>query len=178
MTFRSRRFGPGRKDRGATPPETFVALDVETTGLSRKARVLEVGIAFFRRGYHQGHWDSLIDPQTQFKRGVSRISQEDVADAPTFADVYPIVFSMLDGVDVVGHNVAFDLRMIAYECSLIGRPPPTPISTWCTMKLAGGKLKDLAARLGVEEEWSHSALGDAIVAGKCFVEITGGSRGR
>jgi exodeoxyribonuclease X len=103
---------------------------------------------------------SRVNPERPIDPGayaIHGISDEDVKDAPTFAQLigvqnYP--------VDWIGHNVAFDKRM----CD----PVLTPSRELCTLKLArqyikgttNHKLETIKRELGFPDQKSHSALGD------------------
>jgi DNA polymerase-3 subunit epsilon len=60
----------------------------------------------------------------------------DVAGAPRFAEVWPELSPLLDGVDfIAAHNARFDRRVLAASLARSGgQPPPAPFL--CTVKLA------------------------------------------
>lgn len=95
-----------------------------------------------------------IDPGAQAVHG---ISNEDVADCPTLAEVAagfskPVIW--------LGHNASFDVRMLT--------PHITPKQQLCTLALSreyikgttNHKLATLKDELKLPEQKSHSALGD------------------
>lgn len=83
---------------------SFAFFDIETTGLrpDRGARITE--IAILNRSGEQFHW----------KQHENEISDENLADQ------LPSVLDHLTTGVVVGHNVGFDLRFIAYETERLG----------------------------------------------------------
>lgn len=87
---------------------SFTFLDIETTGLypERGARINE--IAILRRGGDGFTW-------TQAK-------EEDTDES--LSSVLPIVHEHLTQGVVVGHNVSFDLRFLAYESDRLGLRGP------------------------------------------------------
>ncbi|MCA9913972.1 MAG: 3'-5' exonuclease, partial [Anaerolineae bacterium] len=89
----------------------FVVIDTETTGFHRPDQVIQIGII-----NQDGNTllNTLIKPRTisihnsQFHG----ITNEMVADAPTFPEVYPLIAAAVAGQRVVGYNLDFHLRMI------------------------------------------------------------------
>jgi DNA polymerase-3 subunit epsilon len=64
------------------------------------------------------------------------ITWGDVADKPNFADLWPTMVDMLDGVDfLAAHNASFDQRVLA-ACCAAARLPAPPHPFVCTVKLA------------------------------------------
>ena len=75
----------------------FFSLDVETANYD-SSTICQIGIGEFRNGEVVSTWESLIDPQSVFHYTNVRIhgiTEEMVEDAPTFADVYPVLKEML-----------------------------------------------------------------------------------
>jgi DNA polymerase-3 subunit epsilon len=102
-----------------------IFFDVETTGLDPKYdRLIELGaVKIFpdgaRETFHQ-----RFNPQMRIPAEVSAltgISNEDVATAPTFAQLAPVVSSFFDGADIAGYNVArFDAKVMTEEYKRVG----------------------------------------------------------
>lgn len=104
--------------RTALKLRDFVVLDTETTGLSPKGeKVVEVAAVKVKDG-EETRFHSLINPERHIPgraSSVHGIHDEDVKDAPTFAQILPDLTDFLEGLPVVGHNVNFDLRFLGYE---------------------------------------------------------------
>lgn len=98
---------------------SYVVLDTETTGLNRMHdRIIEISLARYENGKQVEQYSSLINPQMPIPANATRvnhITDEDVAEAPVFAKVWPDVRRMLDGQLIIGHNVTYDLGMIGYN---------------------------------------------------------------
>ncbi len=99
--------------------------DLETTGLDvSKDRIVEIAVLRIDPG---GKKDSLhmflnpgipIDPRATAVHG---IRDEDVADAPTFADIARQLALFLEGCDLAGYNCnRFDVPMLAEEFARAG----------------------------------------------------------
>lgn len=87
-------------------------LDTETTGLGSQAEIIEIGIID-----DQGAvlFDSLVHPFGAIERdafNVHGITQEMVANAPPWSEVWPPVETLLEGRLVGIYNREFDLRLM------------------------------------------------------------------
>ena len=118
----------------------FVVVDVEATGGSpaKGDRLTEVAAVRVREGEIVDSFESLINPQRPIPPTVSRltdITDEMVADAPTFSQVAERLRQALEGAVFVAHNVSFDWRFLAAEFQLCfgGRLGGERL---CTLRLA------------------------------------------
>ena len=121
-------------------------VDVETTGLDprRGHRVCEVAVLRYDDGQPTATWQQLVNPQRPIEPGaydVNGISDEMVADAPTFAEIAPRVVELTQGAILVGHNVWFDTRFLAAEMDRLGQPPIIPPACLDTLTLARALLE-------------------------------------
>lgn len=92
----------------------FVAIDFETANSSR-ASACSVGVAVVRAGVVVEHGSALINPETFFdgyNMAVNGIGPDDVADAPTFAELWPQLSVLLSGQVVAAHVATFDLGVL------------------------------------------------------------------
>ena len=106
-----------------------VILDLEATGGHfMHDRITE--IAFLRfDGQNVERFTQLVNPQkeiSEFVTQLTSISNEMVANAPTFADVIPHILPMLRGSLLVAHNSRFDYTLLRNEFSSAGVPFSTP----------------------------------------------------
>lgn len=149
----------------------FAAVDIETTGLDPKThRICEIAIVRFRGdGRIESEYSTLVNPQRRMAASdIHRITDQDVADAPTFAQIAHDVAHYLSGAVVVAHNLAFEDKFLRAEFRRVGFKPPR----WpglCTMVAARAQLDGPAYTLGtvyrsVVGDWlesHHLALADA-----------------
>lgn len=140
-------------DRAGHGPHQFsgpyVVIDFQTTGLAPRGadRVIEVALVRVEADGTVGEpWSTLINPGrdtgVQF---IHKITDADVAEAPTFAQIAPYLLSQLDGAVVVAHNAPFDEEFLAAELRRVGygdlRMPGL-----CTLWLAERTMGELPNR--------------------------------
>lgn len=171
---------------------SLVVLDFETTGLDPEIdRVVEIGLACFRGGELEASKNWLVNPGIPISdesKAITGISDEMVADAPAFGDVWAEVAEQLMGRIPVAYNHPFDSKFLWNECRRIGLPPrgaelPPACSdegvwidplVWAReiqKEEKGHKLGDVCARLGVSLENAHRASFDAEAAGRVLFAL-------
>ena len=162
----------------ASPIEdTWVALDLETTGLSPDGdEIIEVGAVKFQGDEELDSYTSLVNPYRSldsFIRRYTGISQEDVDGAPPFSDVAPRLAAFIGSAPVVGHNIGFDLDFLRSG----GLPLTNPrTDTWDMAFVLLPRHRDysldkLAAALGIEHPRPHRAIPDASVTRSVFLRL-------
>ncbi len=159
----------------------FLAVDVETTGLApQRDRVIEVAWVRFEGGaaVHQRASLCRIDmPLPRVIKALTRITDEELAAAPAFAEVAPHLLEALSHVDfAVAYNASFDMGFLRAELARAGAalPPvrfldPLAWSRRLNPGAAGHKLVDVCRRHGVALEGAHRALADARASGELAV---------
>jgi DNA polymerase-3 subunit epsilon len=156
------------------PEQTYVVVDVETTG-GRPGlhRVTEIGAVKIQGGEIIDEWSSLINPQRSIPPNITRITGIDeamVADAPVFADIADSFADFMGDAIFAAHNVNFDYGFISTEFEMIDRKFRHPkICTCASMrKLYPGyrsySLKNLCQEFQIDLKSHHRALCDAQAA--------------
>src|SRR6195952_2930800 len=111
------------------------AIDLETTGLYNKDRVIEVGvIRATLAGEIMEQYDTLVNPGRTVN-DTSRIhglSDRHLASAPGFEDIAGDLGDLLSGSVWVAHNAAFDKRFLVNEYARLGADV-TGFPVLCTM---------------------------------------------
>lgn len=153
------------------------ALDVETTGFDPEVeRIIEVGIVTFEAGEVVDRWGVLVNPGKPIPAEVvelTGITDEDVADKPSFEHVAHEVHKRLSGVGLGAYNLAFDRSFIHAELQRCGLAWPSTAPTFDPLIFARElqsehhrhSLGVVAERLGITLENAHRAVDDAEVAG-------------
>lgn len=170
---------PGRLVLGS-----FVALDVETTGLKpSRHRVIEIALLRYRDGVLERRYERLLNPGRLIPEFITRLTtirNEDVAEAETFAEIAQDVLDFIGEDVLIGHNVAFDIGFINAELDRIGKPMLVN-ERIDTMGLATRLLRDVrkpsldrvATAVGLSPRGVHRAGGDAQLTAEVALRLMG-----
>ena len=153
--------------------EPIAFVDVETTG-GHPAwhRITEIAIVAMRDGQIEWRWSSLVNPAVLIPPSIQRltgISNDMVAEAPSFEELSHEVLERLKGRRFVAHNVRFDYGFVRSELRRAGYAYSAPLA--CTVRLSrelfpeAGRhnLDAIIERHGLQCESRHRALPDADV---------------
>jgi DNA polymerase-3 subunit epsilon len=158
------------------PEEAFqpmVFVDLETTGSTPSVdRITEIGIVEVNEEGEVREWSSLVNPLTPipgFIQGLTGITDQMVADAPTFTQLADEVLARLHGRLFVAHNARFDYGFLKGEFKRLGLDFKAPVL--CTVKLSRRlfpqyskhSLDALIERHQLHMPARHRALADAAV---------------
>jgi DNA polymerase-3 subunit epsilon len=117
--------------------DDWVILDTETTGLY-EAEIVEIAIVG-RAG--QTLLDTLVKPTLSIpieSQQIHGITDEMVAAAPSFPEIYPRIAETLKNKRVIIYNASFDIKILAYCCRLHNLPVlQLPKRSDCLMEWAG-----------------------------------------
>lgn len=161
-----------------------LVLDLETTGLDvARDRIVQVGALVMQGASiaEAPRLDRRVAPGIPIPAQASAIHglrDEDVADAPAFADVVPALQELIAGRVVVGHHVGFDLAVLRHEAARAGIEwsDPPALDVAMLMGALDSSLPDLdletvAENLRVEIEGRHDALGDCLSTAHSFARL-------
>jgi DNA polymerase-3 subunit epsilon/ATP-dependent DNA helicase DinG len=146
---------------------SFVAIDIETTGLDNdREAITEIGAVKFKGNRVEDEWSSLINPNRhipEFITGLTGIDDAMVREAPRIRDVAHELEAFVGDLPIVGHNIRFDLGFLqkqipfsfnevidTYELASILLPNASRYN-----------LGALGKQLGVALPATHRALDDA-----------------
>lgn len=109
----------------------FAFLDLETTGLSPwfGDRVCEVGIVVTEGKRIKQQFQTLVNPERPLSVGAAStngLTDEELAEAPRFAEVAESVVGLVNEAVVVCHNAKFDLQFLDSEFKRLGRDIQIP----------------------------------------------------
>jgi DNA polymerase III subunit epsilon len=98
----------------------LVILDIESTGVNpRSDRIVELALVKLMPGGSQEIHTFRVNPEMPIPPEVTaihHITDQDVANAPTFKTLAPGLYKLLDGCDLGGYNVIrFDIPMLIEE---------------------------------------------------------------
>lgn len=157
----------------------FATIDIETTDVhTGRAEIAQIGAVRVRDGRIVEELEALVKPTVPITPGATEvhgITDQDVAGAPPFAEIWPAFREFCGGDVVVAHNgYHFDFRVIRKMAANLGTPD---LCTYDSLPLArelhqgSASLKDLAAHYGVDPGRSHSALSDARALAHVFLAL-------
>ena len=170
----------------------FIALDLETTGLSSSTEfIIEIGAMKFIDGKPVESYESLVKPPIsipKFITGLTGISNDDVGDAPDIDKVLPEFMDYCGDYPLVAHNSPFDMGFLrawaakidasssessktpdsyftndVYDTALLSR-----IFFWW---ITNHKLVTLADYFDFDPANAHRAYADAERAGQVFLKV-------
>ena len=151
----------------------LVVFDVEATGLNKRTdRIVAIGMVRYEPIGTAEQISYLLNPCIPIPEeatGIHGITDADVKDAPTFADMAEILARHFAGADLAGYNIlGYDIQILMEEFARANRP----------FSLEGRRVldaqriffrnepRDLAAALryycGETHENHHDALGDVL----------------
>lgn len=161
--------------------QTFVVVDIETTGLSYLGgdKITEIGAVKIIDGKIVDKFQTLINPEKKITEEITKltgIDDEMVKDMPTFDKVIPDFFKYADGSVIVGHNLDFDYKFIKFyakDCGYIFTNDgidTLSLAKEVVPRLKNYKLNTVCDRFSIEF-LHHRALSDAHATAKLFLEL-------
>ena len=94
----------------------FIAIDVETTGLElNDCELIEVSAVKYSGNKIVSYFTSLIDPGIKIPKKITEltgINDKDLEGKPSMEQVLPFLSEYLESVDLLGHNIDFDIGFI------------------------------------------------------------------
>ncbi|MBN2003395.1 MAG: DEAD/DEAH box helicase [Anaerolineae bacterium] len=155
--------------------KTYVALDLETTGLDpMRDAIIEIGALRFEGEQRLETFSTFVNPGRAippFVTELTGITDADVQGAPSLRQATRELSQFVGRDTVIGHNVGFDLAFLRQHGVLPGHPHID------TFELAGilvphaGRysLANLVRELAIDlPEQTHRALDDAVMAHALF----------
>jgi DNA polymerase III subunit epsilon len=149
----------------------YAIVDIETTGGS----AVNSGITEIAIHVHDGervvqHFTTLINPERRvpdFITALTGITNAMVAVAPTFKELAPTIYELLNENVFVAHNVNFDYSFIFHQLKQCGFT--LNVNKLCTVRLArkvlpgypSYSLGKICKSLNIEIDDRHRADGDA-----------------
>jgi DNA polymerase III subunit epsilon len=118
--------------------QPLTIIDVETTGGSPYfSRIIEIGIIRVEHGEVMREYKTFLNPEVpipEFITEMTGIGDQDVAEAPLFADVADDILELFEDAVFVAHNVEFDYSFLREEFRRIGYQ--FTLDRLCTVRLS------------------------------------------
>jgi DNA polymerase-3 subunit epsilon len=166
------------------PP--FTVFDTETTGLDPASghRIIEIAAVRIENGIINAEQPflSLVNPERTIPweaRQVNKISDEDVASAPTIDAVLPEFLDFAANSILIAHNANFDMNFLNAEKETCWGYIDLP-ECLCTMRLSQSlfprefrhNLDSIATRLSLSiPDARHRALPDVLLTAQAFLTM-------
>ena len=148
-------------------PGEFIALDLETTGLTPEAdAIIEVGAVLARDGEIVAEFQALVNPGRPIPPEITRLTHIDdemVAGKPVLSRVTPELEAFVGDRPIVGHSVGFDLGFLRHA-GLFKRNAAVDTLELAAVLLpseARYSLTNLRTVIGIKGDSAHRALDDA-----------------
>ncbi|WAJ70947.1 DNA polymerase III subunit epsilon [Catenovulum adriaticum] len=173
-----------------------IVLDTETTGMNQAGgpvylghRIIEIGcVEVVNRKLTGNHFhvyikpDRSVDPEAIQVHG---ITDERLANEPSFAEIVDDFIAFIKGADLVIHNAPFDVGFMDYEFEKLGISTKTEDICTITDTLAMARqifpgkrnnLDVLCDRYGIDNSHRtlHGALLDSEILADVYLLMTGG----
>ncbi len=163
---------------------THTVFDTETTGLNPSGGDEIISVSAVRivngRLLRQEIFDQLVDPRrslSQASTNIHGISAEMLRGQPTIEQVLPVFHKFAENTVLVGHNAAFDMRLLQMKEAKTGLKFTNPVLDTLLLSAVlypnqqDHSLEAIAARLGINIIGRHTSLGDAILTGEIFLKL-------
>jgi DNA polymerase III epsilon subunit-like protein len=157
--------------------ETPIAVvDIETTGLQAGGdKIVEVAVVRLEpNGEPEVVLDTLVNPMRPVAATeIHGITDQDVADAPTFAEVAGALVTSMRSAIMASYNVYFDARFLAAELRQSGvrsLPPHLCLMYMRPLLDLGAKctLDDACRAHGIHHGVAHRAAEDALASARLW----------
>lgn len=165
--------------RGA-PTARFVAVDIETTGLSNEDSIIEIAAVKFVAGEVEDVFCSLVRSKRAIPAAVTRltgITQSMIVEAPHPGIVIRDFVAFVSGQRLVFHNAPFDMRYISKYLTHFNLQVPNrvldtlPIARKKLPELASHSLSALIQHFGLPVPRSHRAKDDSLATGLLYLAL-------
>ncbi len=164
--------------------DSFVAVDLETTGLSDRDEVIEFGAVRITRGKFDGYFSTLVCPNRPIKpitTELTGISQALVNDAPEIFEVLPEFLNFADDSLLLGHNILrFDSKFLLRDCAKYGFRLKNPMfDTLCYARKINSNVQLFTALnltyltefFDINVQQHHRAYEDALAAAQLYFKL-------
>ncbi|TET17221.1 MAG: DEAD/DEAH box helicase, partial [Candidatus Cloacimonadota bacterium] len=156
--------------------DTFIAFDLETTGLDSSDRIIEIGAVRVQNKEIVDTYQTLINPRMHVPLEIiilTGIQEEEIKEAPFLEDIKDDVLHFLGRTPLIAHNAPFDISFLEKEAGNLNNPviDTLKLSRILLPFIKNHKLKTLYNLLENGEPAFHRALEDAIATSKIYVKL-------
>lgn len=128
--------------------DTYVCIDLETTGLNPKVdRIIEIGAVRVENGIQTETFETFVNPGRLLEERVRKltgIKEEDLTEAPKIEEVLPKLLEFAGDNVLLGHSVLFDFSFV--KKAAVNQKMTFEREGIDTLKIARKYLADLESR--------------------------------
>lgn len=96
--------------------QTYVSIDLETTGLNPKTdKIIEIGAVKVVEGEVKERFSSFVNPRCKLEERITELTgirDEDLVNAPGIEEIFPKLEIFLEDLPLVGHSILFDYSFL------------------------------------------------------------------
>ena len=167
-----------KKENKIDNKNIFVAIDVETTGLSPITNeLIEVSAIKYDGNKRIDTFSTLIKPKVRipyYITNITGITNDMVEEAPEVEEVMPELIDFVGDLPIVAHNANFDYKFIQnYSNNSFTKNKvidTVPIGRRLYPELPNHKLGTIAKHIGIREDGFHRAEFDCECCAKIYME--------
>lgn len=150
----------------------MAVLDFEGTSTTSQARATEIGICLVDSELNVvSEFESLIKPSVEPLKaslGMARLSQSDLADAPSFKEIWPLIYPFFNSNTIIAHNKSYEITILENEFRDLGLTFESKLH--CTRELSrrilghritAENLEYLCSYFDIQRVSPHEAISDA-----------------
>jgi DNA polymerase-3 subunit epsilon len=161
---------------------TYIAFDVETTGVSsREDAIVEIGAVRFVKGKPEDSYNVLIDPKKPIPPEATKvhgITNAMVKGQSSIEEALIGFTNFCEDAILVAHNAPFDVRFIETAGVTTQTPLPQglvldtlPIAKHVLSDLFNFKLETLVKHFGIPQTGFHRACEDSTYCGQVLLGL-------
>ena len=153
---------------------SYIALDLETTGLNPKQdKIIEIGAVRVENGQETGRFHTMLNPHRELEERITEltgIAWDMLKDAPDIVDILEEFLAFCGELPLLGHRIIFDYSFLKQKLANAGRNfDREGIDTLALAKkflpeLPSRTLEALCLHYGISQEKKHRAYEDALSA--------------
>lgn len=163
--------------------DKYTVIDIETTGHSVTTGdcIIDVGIVVVEKQTIVDEYTTLLKPNKSIPTFITQltgITDEDVADAPSFSNIAQTLIDFFKNSYLVAHNVPFDLGFLNeelqyHDLATLNNPVLDTVEMARILypQAPSYKLGQLATYLNLAHTQPHRALSDAYITAEILIKL-------
>lgn len=161
-------------------PNTFVAVDVETTGLNpRSDEIIQIGAIKYENGVECDRFMSYVKPTVPISPKASKVNNicdDTVADAPDISTALKGFIDFVGDNILIAHNAPFDMKFLQTSLNRCGMDTLNNIvfdtldAAKFFLTLDNYKLETISKHYGMDVT-PHEAVSDCSVCARLYLDF-------